>query len=241
LLADGRVLIAGGRDDEPVATAELYDPATGKFSSVGSMSHARMFHTATLLQDGTVLIAGSIGDSSAELYDPSTGTFTPAGSMTSVNGDHVATRLADGRVLVAGGGESGGITYPRADIYDPTTGTFSPTGSMLNDCNCSGGLGSVTGAPLLPDGRVLVPDVRPTESSSLTGSAELYDPATGTFGQAGDMSRYRVGMTVTLLADGRVLLAGDQGEVRAGSAPTLSPKAAAANEADRASAELYVP
>ena len=55
------------------------------------------------------------------------------------------------------------------------------------------------------------------------------------------MSHYRVGMSMTLLADGRVLFAGDEGVARAGGAPTLSPKEAAANAANRASAELYVP
>jgi hypothetical protein len=237
LLLDGRVLITGGRDGEPVATAELYDPSTGTFSAVGRMTRARMFHTATLLQDGRVLIAGGIGDSSAELYDPATRTFSPTGPMATINGFHVATLLADGRVLVAGV-EVGGFTYPRADIYDPRTGTFSQTGSMVHSCNCSG---SPSYAPLLGDGRVLVLDEWLGPSSDMVGSAELFDPSTGTFSQAGTMSRDRFGMTTTLLADGRVLFAGDRGAVVAGGSPTLSPEAAKANEADRASAELYVP
>jgi hypothetical protein len=234
-LLDGRVLVAGGEianDYQGSATAELYDPATGAFSPTGSMTAPRIFHTATLLRDGRVLIAGGNGDSSAELYDPVTATFSQTGSMTIINQDHVATLLSDGRVLVAGEG---------AELYDPGTGKFSPTGSMINTCNCSGPIGSPGSAPLLPDGRVLVPDLTTDASSNMIGSAELYDPATGTFSQAGPMSRYRFGFTDTLLADGRVLFAGDQGPVFGMAVPSFSKQEAAAIDAERSSAELYVP
>jgi hypothetical protein len=247
LLRDGRVLIAGGRDSagtggvSGVSSAEVFDPSTGEFTATQQMTHGRMFHTATLLADGRVLLVGGNGDSSAEVYDPGTGTFAPTGSMASVTGDHVAALLRDGRVLVAGGGETGGITYPRADLYDPTTGTFRPTGPMLNDCNCMGPLGSPSSAFVLNDGRVLVPDTVTGPSSETLGSVELYDPATGTFSQAGTMTALRFGMSMTLLADGRVLFAGNEGPVWTGSPPSLSPERAAEIEADRASAELYVP
>jgi hypothetical protein len=221
-LLDGRVLVAGGGTAssrlDGDAAAELYDPQTGLFSPTGSMTSDRIFHTATLLRNGRVLIAGGLHDLSAELYDPATGTFSATGSMTIVEGGHVATLLSDGRVLVAG---------EAAEIYDPTAGTFTRTGPMVNACEC--GLGGLVTAPLLADGRVLVPDDR--------GSAQLYDPLSGTFSQAGPMSRHRYTFTDTLLADGRVLFVGARGPVCLMVCPSMTPD----DDADRASAELYVP
>ena len=108
LLADGRVLATGGQEPgdngAPVASAELYDPRTGEWSATGSMIAARSGHTATLLADGTVLVAGSWGqdgvanaDASAELYDPITGTWSATGSMVEPRSGHTATLLRTGR------------------------------------------------------------------------------------------------------------------------------------------------
>jgi hypothetical protein len=249
-LLDGRVLIAGGvvndagdPDAAATATAEIYDPATGKFTSAGSMTTPRWHHSATLLKDGRVLMAGSFSDPTAELYDPVKGTFSRTGSMKSTTGYHTATRLQDGRVLIAGGGDPGS-SFSLAEIYDPGTGEFSPTGPMINNCNFFEPIGARTSAPLLADGRVLVPDVIYGGGiGDEIGSVELYDPVTGTFTKGPPMSRFRSGFTDTLLSDGSVLYTGNQRPVypKDVAPPTDSASLAAAIEADRASAELYVP
>jgi hypothetical protein len=146
LLRDGRVLIAGGADtlSEVLSSAEIYDPvtgtfspanpATGNFSSGDSMTAAAEDQTATLLQDGRVLLAGGLGadvngDQSilqtADTYDPKTGKFSAAGSMSSPRSEHTATLLFDGRVLITGGSNDSG-TLASAEIYDPKTGVFGP-------------------------------------------------------------------------------------------------------------------
>ena len=112
----------------------------------GSMLAGRVYHTATLLPDGTVLVAGSVSSSaSAELYDPSTGAWTPTGSMIHGRHDFTATLLPDGRVLVTC--YEGSNT---AKLYNSATGTWTETGSMSEVR-----LGTYT-ATLLPDGTVLV-------------------------------------------------------------------------------------
>ena len=133
LLPDGRVLIAGGvqggvQGDGKSAAAEIYDPASGSWASADDMTAARSYHTATLLPDGTVLVAGSLSSaSSAELYDPGTGTWSATGSMNQGRHDFTATLLPDGTVLVTAYEGSG-----TAELYDPSTGTWSATGWMAN-------------------------------------------------------------------------------------------------------------
>ncbi len=217
LLADGRVLIAGGNDSRrhAVASAELYDPKTGTFSPTGSMAIARGYHTATLLADGRVLIAGgdpaawgSVGPPhhSAELYDPKTGTFTATGSlMTGGRAYHVATLLADGRVLITGGSDANG-DLASAEMYDPKTGTFSPTGSMTAARH------RTTTATLLADGRVLVAGGGGDYANlKFLASAELYDPKTDTFTAPARWPTRAPTHGATLLADGRVLVTGGYG------------------------------
>jgi hypothetical protein len=132
LLQDGRVLVVGGRspNDSVYTSAELYDPATGKFGSGGSITEGRQQQTATLLTDGRVLIAGGYWSdgqkwrvlSSAEMYDPVTGNFSPIGSMGAPRNGHTATLLNDGRVLIIGGeeiGNSGGVAVESAVLYQP--------------------------------------------------------------------------------------------------------------------------
>ena len=230
LLADGRVLMTGGYDcgrggeDGVWPTAEIYDPATGTFSATGPMVTGREFHTATLLADGRVLIAGGYTApppaaaggitlasvrtaesatsvlATAEIYDPTTGRFSKTGSMSTFRDHHTATRLDDGRVLVIGGGGEGYASSESADVYDPATGRFSETDSLRT------GRWLHT-ATLLADGRVLVLGGR-SPQDSVYDSAEMYDPASGRFSPAGSMGEGRQQHTATLLADGRVLIAG---------------------------------
>ena len=106
LLQGGQVLVAGGTDGHGavLSSAEIYDPATGRFRATGNMLQARSFHSATLLPDGEVLVAGGQGaGAAAELYNPGAGQWFAAGSMAQGRSHHAAALLPDGRVLVAGG------------------------------------------------------------------------------------------------------------------------------------------
>src|SRR5215472_1629556 len=113
LLTNGSVLIAGGwavpeSSGGSLASTEVFDPSTGSFSLTGSMATSRRYHTATLLADGRVLIAGGSNSmnpalSSAELYDPATVILTPTGSMAAARSNHIAVLLGNGKVLIAGG------------------------------------------------------------------------------------------------------------------------------------------
>jgi N-acetylneuraminic acid mutarotase len=132
LLPDGTVLAVGGYTNDTsgnfatqLASAELYDPASGTWTPAGSMLEAHIDHTATLLLNGTVLVAGGtseLGPAGAELYDPAAATWVGAPSTIEARSGHLATILADGRVLVAGGSNSTG-PLTSAELYDPGTGT----------------------------------------------------------------------------------------------------------------------
>jgi WD40 repeat protein len=203
LLTNGDVLIAGGekRDNESLASAEIFHASTLTFQSTGAMHHARISHTATLLKDGRVLIAGGYGDgveAGAELYDPKSGAFTATGNMGTARCKHTAGLLPDGRVLIAGGSDTRGWdrNLNTAETYDPRTAKFKPA-SPLNDARFK----LPDEAVQLPSGRLLV--------AGGSKEAEIFDPAVGKFvavaGQMNDRWHY---MSETKLRDGSVLLAG---------------------------------
>jgi hypothetical protein len=209
LLQDGRVLIAGGmrRNQDFYRSAELYDPATGKFLATGSMNLARVGLTAVLLRSGKVLVLGGfVGHActdSAELYDPATGKFAAIGKMTVPRGEARSTLLANGDVLVTGGADHdtpGGVAS--AEIFRAADSKFEAVGPMH--------VGRISQtSTLLNDGRVLVAGGR---GETVTAGAEIYDPATKKFIVTGNMVAARYKHSAGLLPDGRVLIAGGSGD-----------------------------
>ncbi len=219
VLNDGKVLVVGGMDWfaplnqdgcaisicfvlSALASAEIFDPAAGTFTSTGGMSANRVFHTATLLGDGRVLVTG--GDDrytntydTAEIFDPSTGVFTPTGNMLYARSGHTATLLANGKVLLAGGAGAKGIAPLSAELFDPATGLFTATGAMITTRIWHT-------ATLLSDGKVLIAGGTTAGAPILT--AELFDPAADTFTPTGSMSANH--SNATLLKTGLVLMTG---------------------------------
>ena len=222
LLSDGRVLIVGGFEEgflETLRTAEIFDPATQTFAWVeDTMVVGRASHTATLLDDGTVLIVGGSdginGFSTAEIFDPQDETFTPlANEMLRDRYDQTATLVtidAAPFVLVTGGFD-GFNTVAYATFFDPDTRTFgNRNGELAAEDPLAKGRLAHTATTLL-DGRVLVAGgfVGTLESGDPTVVSELFDPLfADPFTLTGELIDARSGHTAALLPDGSVLIAG---------------------------------
>ena len=219
MLPNGKVLVAGGLGASgSLASAELYDPATGAWSATGSLATARDFHSATLLPNGKVLVAGGSNGSflgSAELYDPATGAWSATGSLATARDFHSATLLPNGKVLVAGG--YNGSYLASAELYDPDTGAWSATESLAT-------ARSIHSATLLPNGKVLVAGGL---NGSYLASAELYNPATGAWSATVSLATARASHTATLLPNGKVLVAGGYNGSSLASAELFDPNSGA--------------
>jgi hypothetical protein len=242
LLSNGKVLIAGGTSgggsEAALSSAELYDPTTDTFTATtGVMTAARVVHTATLLNDGTVLVAG--GDviffngipnssimslSSAEIYNPNTGKFTATtGNMTVPRESHTATLLNGGKVLIAGG-SSGTLgnappavtLYATAELYDPSGGHFTATTGMLTRAR------DLQTANLLSNGKVLIAGGE-SNSGGTQATADLFDSSSQSFTTTGVMTTPRYYHDSTMLSDETVLLTGgsDDAPTRAKSAAEI--------------------
>ena len=215
-LPDGRVLIAGGTELAPLASAERYRPDLGAFEPAGVMSVSRYGHSATALEDGSVLMAGGfqgVGQAArdtAEIYDSTGSVFVSTGHLAVARYFHTSTRLNDGRVLLAGGQGNGQPFIAAAEVYDPGTRSFTRVGDMVLPR-----WGSA--AALLPDGRVLITGGFGNDSafqlpSRALDNAELFDPVTASFTEIRPMATRRFGHTATLLLDNRVLITGGEGD-----------------------------
>jgi hypothetical protein len=226
----GGGVATGGGGGEPVVVAP--DPVGWR--ETAEMHVARGAHTATLLQDGRVLVIG--GEllnrdmlASVELYDPATEAWSELSPLPEPRSNHVAVLLPDGRVLIAGGGRSAPIGQPSslevtgsALLFDPTTQMFTPTGDLLEPR-------SHFQAALLPSGKVLavgggsdqqngecngVPNCGPLAGALAT--VEIYDPAAGKWSAAEPMKLARYSFTLTALVSGGVLAAGGLDETKEG-------------------------
>ena len=241
LLADGRVLIIGGvncgslRDAPPSERearlicmqqqlmTETWDPVTESVTAAGFLKEDHDWASATLLDDGRVFVLGGGGlpTIGAEVWDPATRAWSRGGRPGNDRlGGQTATLLPDGRVLVVGGqtGTLNGDTFQpplsSAEIWHPATSSFSPAGSMQ--------LGRERHtATILADGRVLVVGGVGAPAADFSDTsiaqAEVWDPATGSFTDAGLAATGRTLHTATRLQDGRVLITGgfvrtDRGE-----------------------------
>lgn len=208
LLPNGKVLVTGGGGaffpNPNLSSAELYDPSSGRWTNTGSLTTARIYHTATLLPNGKVLVVGGIGNYgfavNAELYDPATGTWENTGALKIARERHTATLLPDGRVLVTGGLGTSVVTNG-AELYGPATGIWTPTGPM-NAARMS------HAATLLPNGKVLVAGGDGNTSPYTLSSTELFDPSSGTWTTNAPLNTARDHFTVMLLTNGQVLVTG---------------------------------
>lgn len=210
LLPNGQVFVVGSSVStffsQTTIPAELYDPATNRWTRTSTPDFPRSGQTATLLADGSVLVAGGNASvTAAERYTPATATWSDAGNMRTVHQQAIATLLPDGRVFVLGGQS----TQAQAEIYNPNQNTWQVSTKFTTPV-----IGGQT-ATLLPDGRVLVAGgfstsnlYYPPPFAQLPAATEFYSPTGNIWTQGPSMNIGRGGHTSTLLPDGRVMVVG---------------------------------
>jgi N-acetylneuraminic acid mutarotase len=205
LLPDGRVFLGG---DLNLTAVELYDPLGNTWTRDGNMPMQQANAATVTLRDGRVVFIGGCGGdcpmATVQAYVPSTSTWSRLANMSAPRSEASATVLADGRVLVMGGrSEAGGLPLATAEVYDPATNGWTAAAPMATPRQ-------IPITILLPTGRVLL--VGGNGGSSLPlqplATAELYDPASNSWSEAGTMSIARSGEAATLLPDGQVLVTG---------------------------------
>jgi hypothetical protein len=187
-------------------TTRTYPPRPGSLVPTGSTSVARFSHTATLLENDKVLIAGGMERNgvwldSAELYDPATGQFAATGKMSTRRAGATATLLPNGTVLIAGGNDGSGNSLASSEIFNPATRTFSPGANMTMP------RGHAVAVPL-KTGKILIVGGNRAGDNETLATAELYDSATGRFSATGSMHTPRIACAVVRMQDGRILVAG---------------------------------
>ncbi len=227
LLNDGTVLIAGGSDlanKETLDTAEIYDPTAGTFTLLTStLNTARVGHTATLLNNGQVLIVGGYDPdfgliADAELYDPSTQTFIDLGDTNSPRYQHSATMLQNGKVLITGGDAdpTPNAAFNSAELFDPVAQVFTSVPVPMT------AMREGQAAALLNNGQVLITGGDLPGTGSLS-SAEVYDPTSNTFAAlTSTMTVPRISHAMNLLNGGKVLITGGATDASGSSTPLSS-------------------
>ncbi|MFI0976331.1 Kelch repeat-containing protein [Streptomyces sp. NPDC021093] len=247
LLADGRVLVAGGtalrsaQNVKALHTAELYDPAAGTWSAAGDMTEARTGHTAVPLAAGAVLVCGGtapVGGTEdpalafCELYDSGTKKWAPTGSLRAARSHHQATRLSDSKVLVTGGsapGAPGGgpfdpFSQRTAELYDLATGTWKPAADMPS------GRALHRAIPFGPSGVLVIGGAADDKDEAGYRSAVLYDSATDSWAPAAGLAGGRWAFAAAPLPGGKVLVTGGTARTGTAAADPAVPELTASTE-----------
>ena len=227
LLADGRVLVAGGRyidlahNVRFLDSTEVWDPATGKWSRTDRLDGPRVGASALTLADGRVLIVGGIASpasapveqASTEVYDPEQGTWSAAGSLKRARSGFTLVALADGGAIVAGGFSTSTPTrLSSVERYDPASNRWSAAAALPYPVAGAAGIRLADGRVLLAGGSQVDSQLLNADTgayaSGLTADAVLFDPNSGDWTATARMPERRAGASAVLLQDGSVIFAG---------------------------------